>query len=174
MHITIVQRFVPADALTEIDASVSKIFSSSNAAGWELTAFKYYYIPAGPIGLGGIVVRPTPDLLELQQEIIAAVSPFTVATGTTAAFYELAGSGDPNLNAFLIDYVATFVPKASGDHFNPHVTIGIGPSAYLDKMLAEPFEAFTFSPVGASIYQLGEFGTARKKLAAWELGVSHA
>jgi hypothetical protein len=31
-------------------------------------------------------------------------------------------------------------------------------------MLAAPFEAFTFSPTGASIYQLGAFGTARKEL----------
>jgi hypothetical protein len=36
-------------------------------------------------------------------------------------------------------------------------------------MLAEPFDAFTFSPVGVSIYQLGNYGTARKKLKAWEL-----
>lgn len=33
-------------------------------------------------------------------------------------------------------------------------------------MLAEPFEAFTFSPAGASVYQLGSFGAARKELKA--------
>jgi hypothetical protein len=33
-------------------------------------------------------------------------------------------------------------------------------------MLLEPFEAFTFSPVSASVYQLGTFGTARKELKA--------
>jgi hypothetical protein len=33
-------------------------------------------------------------------------------------------------------------------------------------MLADPFEAFTFSPVGASLYQLGSFGAARKELKA--------
>ncbi len=31
-------------------------------------------------------------------------------------------------------------------------------------MLAEPFESFTFSPAGAAVYQLGQFGTAAKKL----------
>jgi hypothetical protein len=31
-------------------------------------------------------------------------------------------------------------------------------------MLAEPFEAFMFSPAGAAIYQLGTFGTAQKEL----------
>ena len=38
-------------------------------------------------------------------------------------------------------------------------------------MLAEPFDAFTFSPAGASVYQLGNFGTARKELKAWELNM---
>jgi hypothetical protein len=32
--------------------------------------------------------------------------------------------------------------------------------------LAKPFDSFTFSPVGASAYQLGAFGTARKELKA--------
>jgi hypothetical protein len=36
-------------------------------------------------------------------------------------------------------------------------------------MLAEPFESFTFSPAGASVYQLGTFGTARKELRAVRL-----
>jgi hypothetical protein len=36
-------------------------------------------------------------------------------------------------------------------------------------MLAEPFPAFTFSVTGASVYQLGTFGTARKELKALPL-----
>ena len=66
----------------------------------------------------------------------------------------------------LISYVANFVKIASGKKFNPHVTIGVATIPYLKKMLAEPFEAFTFSPAGASVYQLGTFGTARKELKA--------
>jgi hypothetical protein len=40
---------------------------------------------------------------------------------------------------------------------------------YLKKMLDEKFEPFTFSPAGASVYHLGNFGTAQKKLKSWEL-----
>jgi hypothetical protein len=36
-------------------------------------------------------------------------------------------------------------------------------------MLAEPFTSFTFSPAGAAVYQLGQFGTAAKKLHEWKL-----
>ena len=39
--------------------------------------------------------------------------------------------------------------------------------AELDKMLAEQFGAFTFSPAGAAVYQLGQFGTAAKMLKEW-------
>jgi hypothetical protein len=32
-----------------------------------------------------------------------------------------------------------------------------------------PFDVFTFSPASASVYQLGNVGTARKELKAWDL-----
>jgi hypothetical protein len=43
----------------------------------------------------------------------------------------------------------------AGKKFNPHVTIGVGTETYLKEMLAEPFDAFTFSPASTSVYQLG-------------------
>jgi hypothetical protein len=39
----------------------------------------------------------------------------------------------------------------------------------LDKMLAEPFDPFTFSPVGAAVYHLGPYGTAAKLLEDLDL-----
>ena len=88
-------------------------------------------------------------------------------TGTAAAF--VTTKEDPEINQPTIDYVAKFVPDASGKHFNPHVTIGIASQDYLKKMLDEKFEAFTFSLVGASVYHLGNFGAAREKLKTWAL-----
>ncbi len=129
--------------------------------------FKYYYIPSKDIGVAGIVAKPTPQLLELQQKVIDAVAPYTVETGTSAAF--VTTHDDPIIDPALLQYVSAFVPKASGEHFNPHVTTGVAPRKYLDKMLAEPFAPFTFSPVGAAVYQLGQFGTASKKLKVWDL-----
>ena len=114
--------------------------------------------------LAGIVVEPTADLLRLQQELMDAVAPFTVERGTAAAFATT--PEDPEINQPTIDYVKTFVPEETGTRFSPHVTIGVAPPDYLDRMLAEPFEAFLFSPASASVYQLGNFGTARKMLKA--------
>jgi hypothetical protein len=165
-HITLIQRFVRTADLDQVYAAVGRVVASAKVTRMKLEAFKHYYIPIKDTGVAGIVAKPTPELLKLQQELIAAVAPFTVETGTWAAF--VTTPDDPN-NAALIEYVSTFVPKATGKHFNPHVTTGVAPRAYLDKMLAEPFKAFTFSPAGAAVYQLGQFGTAAKKLKAWGL-----
>jgi hypothetical protein len=166
-HITMIQRFVRTAELEEVYTAVGKVLAGVNVTGMKLEAFKYYYIPIKDLGLSGIVVRPTPELLKLQEDIIAAVSPFTVETGDSSSFFTT--PDDLIIDPSLIQYVSTFVPKSSGTHFNPHVSTGLAPQIYLDQMLAEPFEPFTFSPAGAAVYQLGQFGTATKKLKEWDL-----
>jgi hypothetical protein len=166
-HITLVQRFVHTADLDKVYAAVGKVFASGTVTSMKLEAFKYYYMPDKEIGLAGIVVKPTPELLKLEQDVIDAVTPFTVKTGTSAAF--VTTPEDPVINPLLIEYVSVFVPKHSGEHFSPHVTTGVAPREYLDKMLAEPFEPFTFSPAGAAVYHLGHFGTAAKELKQIDL-----
>ena len=164
-HITLVQRFVHRADLERIYAAVGKVIVSSNVTSMKLEAFKYYYAPGGELGVAGICARPTPEILKLQADVIAAVTPFVVATGPITAF--TAPQATAALDADLIDYVTTFVPKMSGANFNPHVSIGVAPRTYLDKMIAEPFTTFTFSPVGANVYHLGPYGTAAVKLQEW-------
>jgi hypothetical protein len=166
-HVTLVQRFVLTENLDKVYAAVGKVFASANVTGLKLEAFRYYYMPDKALGLSGIVVKPTPELLKLEQQVIDAVTQFAVKTGTSAAF--VTTPEDPEVLPALIDYVATFVPKASGEHYHPHVTTGLAPRDYLDKMLAQPSERFTFSPAGAAVYQLGQFGTASTKLKKWDL-----
>jgi hypothetical protein len=166
-HITLVQRFVRTADLDRVYANAGEILARANVTAMKLEAFKYYYVPTKDLGLSGIVAKPTPELLKLQQEIIAAIAPFTVETGDSSAF--VTTPDDPVIDPFLIQYVSTFVPKNAGEHFSPHVTTGLAPRTYLDKLLAEPFEPFTFSPAGASVYQLGQFGTAAKKLKELDL-----
>ncbi len=166
-HISMLQQFVRTADLDKVYAAAEKVFASEKPTGWKLKAFKYYYIPSPPFGLAGIVVEPTDDLHRLQQELIDAVRPFTVKTGTPAAF--MSTEDGRVIQPDLIEYVAHFVKIAAGKRFNPHVTIGVATITYLKKMLAEPFDAFTFSPAGASVYQLGSFGTARKELKALAL-----
>ena len=164
-HITMIQRFVRTSDLEKVYAAAHRVLAAANVNAMKLEAFKYYYTPAGAVGVAGICAKPTPEILRLQTDLIAAIAPFTVETGPIGAF--TARHDDAATDAAIIQYVSTFVPMQIGEHFNPHVSTGVAPREYLDKMLAEPFEPFTFSPAGAAIYQLGPFGTAAKKLKEW-------
>src|SRR6478736_7241893 len=161
-HISCLQRYVRTADLDKVYEAVGKVLAEENPAAWKLKAYKYYYIPWKELGLGGIVIEPTEDLLRYQQKLIDAVAPFTVKTGSASAF--VTTKEDPDINQPTIDYVASFVPDATGKKFNPHVTIGLASQEYLKAMLDEKFEAFTFSPAGAAVYHLGNFGTARTQL----------
>ena len=71
-HVTILQRFVRAADLNDLYAAANNVFASEDPTAWTLRASKAYYIPSPPIGLAGIVVEPTDDLLRLQQKLIDA------------------------------------------------------------------------------------------------------
>jgi hypothetical protein len=161
-HMTMLQQFVRTAELTRVAAAANAVLGKEGVTGWRLKATGYYYIPTPPLGIAGIVVEPTEDLLRLQLELLDAVAPFTEKTGTPAAFFSDDDGRD--IQPGLIDYVADFVTVAAGKKFNPHVTIGVAPQTYLDKMFAEPFAAFTFSLAGAAVYHLGTFGAVRKEL----------
>ena len=161
-HITMLQCYVPTANLEQVYAAAGQVLARASVTGMKLEAFKYYYAPGGAVGVAGICAKPTPEIVTLQADIIAAVKPFLAETGPIGAF--TAPHDAPALDAALIAYVSTFVPKYSGENFNPHVSTGVAPVAYLNSMLAEPFETFTFSPAGAAVYQLGPFGSAAKKL----------
>ena len=166
-HISCLQRYVKTDALDSVYAAVDGVLATERPTSWKLSAFKYYYIPWKGLGLAGIVIRPTGELLAYQQRLIDAVAPFAAPSGTASAY--VTTPEDPDIVAPVFEYVANFVPEHSGKNFSPHVTIGLAQEDYLKNILAEPFAEFTFSPAGVSVYQLGNYGVAAKKLKGWDL-----
>ncbi len=127
-HISMLQQFVRTDDLDKVYAAANAVLAKEKPTAWTLKAIKYYYIPASPIGVAGIVIEPTEELHRLQDELIAAVKPYVVRTGTPAAFFSNEGGRD--IQGALISYVANFVTDAAGKRFNPHVTIGVETEAY--------------------------------------------
>ena len=167
-HITMLQCFVRTAALDKLYAAEEKVLAVAKVNAMKLDAFKLYYIPAGgALGVAGICAKPTPELLKLQADIIAAAAPFNLRDGPIGAF--TAGHDNPAIDKAIIGYVSTFEQIGAGEHFNPHVSTGTGQTGYLDQMNAEPFTSFTFSPAGAAVYQLGPFGTAAKQLKQFDL-----
>jgi hypothetical protein len=166
-HITMVRRFVRTADLDKAYAAADRVFARENVTGMKLRATGYYYAQDKSIGLADIVIEPTPELIKLQQDLLDAVAPYTEKTGTVAAF--ATNRENPDVNPAGIASIVTFVPKASGKNFSPHVSVGIAEAGYLNGMFTEPFDAFTFSLVGASVYQVGNNGTAMTKLHSFQL-----
>ena len=116
-HITMLQQFIRADDLDKVFEAANAVLAKEKITAWTLKAFKYYYIPSPPIGVAGIVVEPTEDLHRLQDELITAVEPYTVKTGTPAAFFSDEGGRD--IQEELIEYVTSFVTIAAGKRIQP-------------------------------------------------------
>jgi phosphoserine phosphatase len=163
-HVTVIQRFVRTSDLNKVYAAIAQVLRGESPTSWELTATRYYDIPIEKLGLAGIVIEPTPDLLRLQQKLIDAVAPFNSDMATAEAFALRPDGKTISQAQATIDYVTVFVPKSSGKNYNPHVTIGLGTHEFVDKLKAELFKSFTFKARAIEVYQLGEFGTAQKLL----------
>jgi hypothetical protein len=162
-HITMLQCFVRSTDLDKLYAAEDAVLAAANVSAMKLDAFKRYYIPTGAgLGVAGIVAKVTPELRKLQADIVAAAAPFNLRGGPIGAF--TAPHDNPAIDAAIIDYVSKFEQIGAGENFNPHVSTGNAPTEFLDRMVAESFGSFTFSPTGAAVYQLGPFGTAAKKL----------
>ena len=101
-------------------------------------------------------------LRRLQQRIIDAVAPFTVENGTGEAFAPRPDGAA--IGQATVDYVNTFVGPRTGTNYHPHLTVGIGTRDFVDALQAEPFQPFTVRADSVSLYQLGDYGTAQRKL----------
>lgn len=165
-HITLLQRYVRTKDLDAVYAAVERVIDKERPAGWELEATGYYYLNFNNMGLAGIVIKPTPDLLRLQQAVIDAAAPYTEPDGTSAAYVTTPDA--PEVNAPTLQYVKTFIPERNGKNYNPHVTVGIGQLDFVERMKAAPFKTFKFKVAGAAVFHLGNFGTAQKKLWEWK------
>jgi hypothetical protein len=164
-HITLVHRYVREKDLPKIEEAVSKVAAKERPLQWQLTANGFGYSIWVGLATTVINIERTPELDRFAADIVKAVEPFTIEKGTVAAFHtsrEL-----PKIDDKIVDYVANFVPNSSGNNYKPHVTIGVAHEEFVKKLKAEPFDKFTFKPAGVAIYQLGNFGTAQKKLWEW-------
>ena len=157
-HITLIQRYVRTEDLEKIYAAANEVLGRTKVSSFELEAVQYEYLPLGDLGLTAITAKQIPELVQLQADLIEAVTPFSVETGYSSAFFTT--PDDPIIDPKLLHYVSVFVPEHSGEHFVPHLTVGLGPKTFVDEILAEPFEKFTFSTKSAAVYQLGQWGTA--------------
>ena len=159
-HVTLLQRYVRVRDLDAVTAALNKVFATEHPTELQLKETGIFYGMWSGVAVTTFLVERTPELMRLHQKVIDAVAPFSVSGGTAAAFI------DTPSYAEIVGYVEQFVPKSSGKDYMPHVTLGVAHEDFVKQLKAEPTEGFTFKAVGVAVYQLGNFGTAAKKL--WE------
>jgi len=117
------------------------------------------------VGLTAIVIKPSREVLDFQASLINALQPYTASGGTPDAYVRT--EAEPDINTPTLTYIENYVPEHSGENYVAHVTVGLATLTDLESFEAEPFDPLTFSAAGVSIYQLGNNGTAAKKLRSW-------
>ena len=159
-HITMIQCFVRTADLDKIYAAEEKVFATANIKAMKLEAFKYLLRPRGCDGR--------------RWHLRETDSGDPQATGGHHCRGKTVHAGNwPHRRVYRW--------HARSRHRRRHDPIRLDVCAenerrefqsprqhrrrsreYLDHMLAEPFEVFTFTPAGAAVYQLGNYGTAAK------------
>jgi len=161
-HITVIQCYVRTRDLDQVFAAVKRVTEAGNPSGMELSTTGYLDAPWSGPGLAGIKIAPTPELLQFQQAVLAVILPSTVKNGTVAAF--VPNEDGKKVSETTAAYVKNFISKHTGVNYQPHVTVGLGREESLKELIASPYTPFSFKIKSVGIYQLGDFGAARKKL----------
>ncbi len=163
-HVTVLQRYVSTAELEAAYDAISAVLDSVDLSTLAFTAVAIRHRGVGTpgVGLSGIIVQPGPEVLDFQRRLIDALAPFTGSGGTADAYVRT--DAEPEINAATIDYIERYVPDHSGENYMAHVTVGLATLDDLSSIEAEHFEPLTFLPAGVSVYQLGNNGTAAKRL----------
>ena len=169
-HVTLLQRYVRTDELDRVFAAVEDVIAAKPVTSLRLHAVKLnsLAVPGRPgLALATIVIEPTHALLDLQVAMMDAVAPFAESGGTVAAY--VTTPDEPEINADTLVHVDEYVFNHSGEHYVPHITVGVAKEDFVKGLEAKPFEDFEFSPSALGVYQLGNYGTARRVLKSWAL-----
>ena len=62
-HITMLQQFVRTADLKKVSSAANAVLAKEGVASRRLKAINYHYIPSPPLGIAGIVVESTEDLI---------------------------------------------------------------------------------------------------------------
>ncbi len=166
-HITTLQRYVRTTDLDRVYAAVEKTVAATDMAELSYRATGITHADWGFPGYGPTVlqVQVSPEVLDFQARLVAALEPFVESGGTAEAFVT-----DPGevISPTIIDWVGAYVPNQIGDgKYFPHLTVGVDTFEHLKIIEAEPFDAFEVHPANVAVYHLGNNGTARKLLKGW-------
>ena len=168
-HITTLQRYVRTAALGDVFDAVRRTLAATDtdALSYRAVAIRHADWGVPGQGLAVILVQPNRRVTDFQAALLAAITPFTEAGGTAAAFVTDPGE---EISQSTLDWVERYVPAQIGpDRYAAHITVGFATLDDLTAIEAEPFDAFDVHPAAVAVYQLGNSGAARKLLETWSI-----
>lgn len=159
-HITLLQCFVNESDLQEIEIALNGLFE---------TVENDYFIADGLVyskeheeSFVKIAIEKSHKLSKLHQETIERIKPFMISDGYLESFVQNP-DGTP-ISDFTFTYLLEFLEKHSYENFDPHISLGVARTALLDTLSESISAPIKFQATSVSLYQLGDHGTAQKKL----------
>ena len=167
-HITTLQRYVRT---ADLDGVYDAVKNTINAPMSQRSATRPWRSATATGASPGrasraLVIKPSPEVLDFQTNLLTAVTPFLGSDGTGEAFVRDPGE---QISQSTMDWVQDYVPNQIGAKYIAHITVGFGALEDLKTIEAEPFDAFAVHPASVAVYHLGNSGAARTKLKAWPL-----
>jgi len=149
-HITLLQQFVSADALSTLLDRVGDVVQGHRALALRVTG--------GGTGSSSVwmSIERTPALVDLHSRVLDAALPFDRERGDASAFV----GGDARDRDLL--WVTGYRTSSSGPSFQPHITLG-------HAVRPPTIDAFDFEAITVAACHLGRFCSCRRVLREWRL-----
>lgn len=159
-HITLLQCYVKESDLSEIEKSLEGLYDEVELKN--LYASGLVYNKDAKESFSTIQIEPSEELRKIHEETIKRVKPFILKDGPESAF--VPNPDGRAIDKFTLDYVPKFLENYSYGNFDPHISLGVAKKQFLDSLSENVFRPMTFKATSLGIYQLGDSGTAQKKL----------
>ncbi|MBJ7882499.1 2'-5' RNA ligase family protein [Gelidibacter salicanalis] len=160
-HITLLQSYVKESDLPEIETLLVGLYKT--IADETFVVDQLQYAKDKNKSFASMGMEKSEALMALHEKVIGLLKPYSVSNGSQVSYVQNE-DGTP-IDDFTIAYVPKFVSDYSFINFNPHISLGVGETTVLDS-LAQHHQPTKFKAPALALYQLGNFGTARKLL--WE------
>jgi hypothetical protein len=156
-HVTIIQMFIDSKDIKRLASVVEKNLPRVVLLEASDIEFSEIY-KDDSLKLVNQNFKANNELTFFQTNLFKKIEDFKKNRGTSSAFYKKS-----EVDSQFLDYVSSYQVKNAGLNYTPHISLGVSKG----KLEIKPLTQAMFSKIG--IYQIGQFGTARKKLYNFDL-----
>lgn len=156
-HITLAMAPIRATDLSAVCDDLAEIWERHRPLKLTLTGVSSVMTaPGHPVS--GFDIAPAPDLRGLHDEVVRSLAPFALSE---IAPEMLAVRKGEVADRGILKYIREFGTTHAGEHYSPHITLGVGEAGEQDTRLRLPYHFITET---VAVCHLGNGGTCRAVL----------